>query len=110
HFPLDAIAGAGLGMFIGGVLNLVFRVPSSSFSPARANGLRLVRAHGSSRPGGCGFPVNMRGSRSLQSGVPDQHGPCGARSVAFGRRNILEDGYSSASEAGDRLLSGAEEA
>jgi membrane-associated phospholipid phosphatase len=40
HFPLDAIAGAGLGMFIGGVLNLVFRVPSSSFSTARANGLR----------------------------------------------------------------------
>jgi membrane-associated phospholipid phosphatase len=30
--------------------------------------------------------------------------------VAFRRRNILEDGYSSASEAGDRLLSGAEEA
>ena len=40
HFLLDAIAGAGLGMFIGGVLNLVFRVPSSSFSTARANGLR----------------------------------------------------------------------
>jgi membrane-associated phospholipid phosphatase len=28
HFPLDVIAGAGLGMFIGGVLNLVFGVPA----------------------------------------------------------------------------------
>ena len=27
HFPLDVLAGAGLGMFIGGVLNLVFGVP-----------------------------------------------------------------------------------
>jgi membrane-associated phospholipid phosphatase len=30
HFPLDVAAGAGLGMFIGGVLNLVFGVPSAS--------------------------------------------------------------------------------
>jgi undecaprenyl-diphosphatase len=30
HFPLDVIAGAGLGMFIGSVLNLVFGVPGSS--------------------------------------------------------------------------------
>jgi hypothetical protein len=30
HFPLDVIAGAGLGMLIGGVLNLVFGVPSIS--------------------------------------------------------------------------------
>jgi undecaprenyl-diphosphatase len=29
HFPLDVLAGAGLGMFIGGVLNLVFGVPSA---------------------------------------------------------------------------------
>lgn len=27
HFPLDVIAGAGLGLFMGGVLNLVFGVP-----------------------------------------------------------------------------------
>ena len=42
HFPLDVAAGAGLGMLIGGVLNLVFGVPSanSSSSTARANGLR----------------------------------------------------------------------
>ena len=40
HFPLDIIAGAGLGMFIGGVLNLVFGVPSPSLSTARTNELR----------------------------------------------------------------------
>jgi membrane-associated phospholipid phosphatase len=38
HFPLDVIAGAGLGMFIGSVLNLVFGVPGSSPSTARASG------------------------------------------------------------------------
>jgi len=32
HFPLDVAAGAGLGTFIGGVLNLVFGVPSASSS------------------------------------------------------------------------------
>ena len=36
HFPLDVIAGAGLGMFIGGVLNLVFGVPSPSLSLSTA--------------------------------------------------------------------------
>jgi undecaprenyl-diphosphatase len=39
HFPLDVIAGAGLGMLIGGVLNLVFGVPSTSSSTHSANGL-----------------------------------------------------------------------
>jgi undecaprenyl-diphosphatase len=29
HFPLDVIAGAGLGVFIGGALNLVFGVPGN---------------------------------------------------------------------------------
>jgi membrane-associated phospholipid phosphatase len=29
HFPLDVAAGAGLGLFIGGLLNLVFGVPSA---------------------------------------------------------------------------------
>ena len=29
HFPLDVAAGAGLGMLIGGMLNLVFGVPSA---------------------------------------------------------------------------------
>ena len=38
HFPLDVIAGAGLGMLIGGVLNLVFGVPSTSSSTHSANG------------------------------------------------------------------------
>ena len=38
HFPLDVIAGAGLGTFIGGALNLVFGVPGNSPSAARANG------------------------------------------------------------------------
>ena len=37
HFPLDIAAGAGLGVLIGGVLNLVFGVPSASSSSARAN-------------------------------------------------------------------------
>jgi undecaprenyl-diphosphatase len=38
HFPLDVIAGAGLGLFIGGVLNLAFGVPGNSPSPVRASG------------------------------------------------------------------------
>jgi membrane-associated phospholipid phosphatase len=40
HFPLDVAAGAGLGLFIGGVLNLVFGVPgagSSASASANAN-------------------------------------------------------------------------
>jgi membrane-associated phospholipid phosphatase len=37
HFPLDVAAGAGLGVFIGGVLNLVFGVPGNSPSTARAS-------------------------------------------------------------------------
>jgi membrane-associated phospholipid phosphatase len=37
HFPLDVIAGAGLGLFIGGVLNLVFGVPSASSGAACAS-------------------------------------------------------------------------
>jgi len=39
HFPLDVAAGAGLGMFIGGVLNLVFGVPGDGPRTARASGL-----------------------------------------------------------------------
>jgi membrane-associated phospholipid phosphatase len=61
HFPLDVIAGAGLGLFFGGVLNLVFGVPGTSTSTARASALRSVRAHGSPRPRGCGFAVSRRG-------------------------------------------------
>jgi membrane-associated phospholipid phosphatase len=37
HFPLDVAAGAGLGLFIGGALNLVFGVPSASSSTACAS-------------------------------------------------------------------------
>jgi len=40
HFPLDVAAGAGLGMFIGGVLNLAFGVPSASSGTAPATGMR----------------------------------------------------------------------
>ena len=40
HFPLDVAGGAGLGMVIGGVLNLVFGVPSASPSTARADEFR----------------------------------------------------------------------
>jgi undecaprenyl-diphosphatase len=36
HFPLDVIAGAGLGMFIGGVLNLALGVPGASSATALA--------------------------------------------------------------------------
>ena len=38
HFPLDVIAGAGLGVLIGGVLNLVFGVPASRPSADRVSG------------------------------------------------------------------------
>ena len=34
HFPLDVAAGAGLGLFIGSALNLVFGVPTTSTSIA----------------------------------------------------------------------------
>jgi undecaprenyl-diphosphatase len=37
HFPLDVAAGAGLGVFIGAVLNLVFGVPSASTSTGGAS-------------------------------------------------------------------------
>jgi undecaprenyl-diphosphatase len=40
HFPLDVVAGAGLGMVIGGVLNLVFGVPGTSPSTPRPGGSR----------------------------------------------------------------------
>jgi undecaprenyl-diphosphatase len=40
HFPLDVIAGAGLGTFIGSALNLVFGVPSASSGTAHTTGLR----------------------------------------------------------------------
>jgi undecaprenyl-diphosphatase len=37
HFPQDVVAGAGLGMLIGSVLNLTFGVPSITSSTPRAN-------------------------------------------------------------------------
>jgi undecaprenyl-diphosphatase len=40
HFPLDVIAGAGLGMFIGGVLNLVLGVPGISSGTPRGDGFQ----------------------------------------------------------------------
>jgi membrane-associated phospholipid phosphatase len=40
HFPLDVAAGAGLGVFIGATLNLVFGVPSADPSTARADEFR----------------------------------------------------------------------
>ena len=40
HFPLDVAAGAGLGVFIGGLLNLVFGVASAGPSTARADEFR----------------------------------------------------------------------
>ena len=41
HYPLDVVAGAGLGILIGAVLNLIFGVPSISSSTPRANGFQL---------------------------------------------------------------------
>jgi membrane-associated phospholipid phosphatase len=38
HFPLDVIGGAGLGIFIGGVLNLVFGVPGNGPRASRVSG------------------------------------------------------------------------
>ena len=81
HFPLDVIAGAGLGLFIGSTLNLVFGVPGASSSTARASALRSGRVHGSPRPRGCGFAVNMRALALPQSGVPEQPGYCHGRSA-----------------------------
>jgi hypothetical protein len=40
HFSLDVVAGAGLGMLVGGMLNLVFGVPSASSNTPCADGLR----------------------------------------------------------------------
>jgi undecaprenyl-diphosphatase len=40
HFPLDGVAGAGLGILIGSVLNLVFGVPSISSKTPCADGLQ----------------------------------------------------------------------
>jgi undecaprenyl-diphosphatase len=37
HFPLDVVAGAGLGLLIGSVLNLVFGTPSISSKTPSAN-------------------------------------------------------------------------
>jgi membrane-associated phospholipid phosphatase len=45
HFPLDVLAGAGLGLFIGAVLNIVFGVPRESRRPERG------RRHGMTRSG-----------------------------------------------------------
>ena len=43
HFPLDVVAGAGLGILIGSVLNLVFGVPSISSKTPCADGLQSVQ-------------------------------------------------------------------
>jgi undecaprenyl-diphosphatase len=40
HFPLDVVAGAGLGIFIGGVLNLAFGVPGISSGTPRGDGFQ----------------------------------------------------------------------
>jgi membrane-associated phospholipid phosphatase len=63
HFPLDVAAGAGLGMFIGGALNLVFGVPGNRPSTARASGLPRVRVHGSSSPRECCLAVTTAACR-----------------------------------------------
>ena len=38
HFPLDVVAGAGLGIMIGSVLNVAFGVPSTDSGAPSANG------------------------------------------------------------------------
>jgi undecaprenyl-diphosphatase len=63
HFPLDVAAGAGLGVFIGGALNLVFGVPGNRPGTARASALPRVRVHGSPSPRECCFAVTMAACR-----------------------------------------------
>jgi len=43
HFPLDVIAGAGLGTFIGATLNLVFGVPGNAPAPPASVGNGALR-------------------------------------------------------------------
>jgi membrane-associated phospholipid phosphatase len=53
HFPLDVVAGAGLGILIGSVLNLVFGAPSISPrlpAPTGSSSTRTRRAAAEHRP------------------------------------------------------------
>src|ERR1039457_5182261 len=55
HFPVDVAAGAGLGLFIGSALNLVFGVPSGQHRrrqriTVRWSRARLRRRHRRPRP------------------------------------------------------------
>jgi undecaprenyl-diphosphatase len=51
HFPLDVLAGAGLGVFIGSVLNLVFGVPPLPVENPCQQSIRAGRTDRPSRPG-----------------------------------------------------------
>ena len=50
HFPLDVIAGAGLGMFIGGVLNLASGVPGATSATACRVFARTAATAGAPQP------------------------------------------------------------
>lgn len=55
HFPLDVLAGAGLGVFIGSMLNLILGVPARSTPPGRVGGpcrADVADAGGRAAPGG----------------------------------------------------------
>jgi len=51
HFPLDVVAGAGLGILIGSVLNLILGVPDISPSTPRANGFQRLQPLSTPRGG-----------------------------------------------------------
>ena len=51
HNPLDVICGAGLGLAIGGVLNLAFGVPAASRTPTPAEPRTEPTPHPSTSPG-----------------------------------------------------------
>jgi membrane-associated phospholipid phosphatase len=55
HFPLDVVAGAGLGLFIGSALNVVFGVPAAKSGAATGQG-EAVRAGTSAAPPATGHP------------------------------------------------------
>jgi len=70
--------------------------------------MMIVRLHGSPGPRERCFLSTCPDPRLLPSGIPEQPGHWGARAQESGRRNVLQDGYSSASRTCGRLLYTAE--
>ena len=85
HFPLDIIAGAGLGMFIGGVLNLVFGVPG--ISPALPAPTGPVSSTRSRRGAAEVLPPGFPRSRTPGQDSPVTTAPQGNRPRRASRRD-----------------------